>query len=262
MAPPNGHSQKRQELAQQWLCKWCTHPSTGQRWWNHADKKECGSCAQPKGLVFFGPMPPPGGSGSPSVSGKQKANMERKAAAEAERSKSALQEKGREIARLKEQLAAKRGQPDAMDVDAEPTEPDAQAALAELAAATQAIGSPSDPILVKAKQDMVQQQATLRAKMLPDKPIGAKLHRKQIAEAEAAVEATSRELAVVEAVRAAAASQAPLPKPGVHSLRAAIPCLDMDVGALGQLLQGLGADGSLAESASKNFEELRKLGRA
>ena len=283
----NGHQKQRLQNAQQWLCKWCTHPKTGERWWNHADKKECGSCGQPKGLVFFGPREKPAGS-APSVSAKQ-LSLERKAAADAERAKVALQEKNREIAKLKEQLAAKNG-PDDMETD-EVAEPDAQAALAELAAAIQAIGSPKDPVLARHKQEMLQQQATLRAKVLADKPIGAKLHlltnrcsalekkrerqqaaanklkeklaevQKQVADAEAAVAETAKELLEAEAARRLAASQAPQPEHGVHSLRAAIPCIDMDVGALGKLLDGLGADGALAQSVAANFEELRRLER-
>eukprot|EP00959_Pyramimonas_sp_CCMP1952_P047423 989721-Pyramimonas_sp.AAC.1 len=80
---------------------------SGDRWWSHADRNECGSCGRPKGFTFFGPAEGPAGS-APSVSAKHKVGLERAAAAEAERAtKSALQRKSRDFAELKELLAAR-----------------------------------------------------------------------------------------------------------------------------------------------------------
>eukprot|EP00959_Pyramimonas_sp_CCMP1952_P295357 6177649-Pyramimonas_sp.AAC.1 len=102
----------RKAWAAPWLCRWCVHPRTGEKWWDRGDFNACSSCQCSKGAAFGGPKPL---QTAPSFRApalerdkqRQKAAVTNYAVERDEQ----LKAKDLQIAKLREQvLAAKNGQ--------------------------------------------------------------------------------------------------------------------------------------------------------
>ena len=93
---PGGGAQARQAWATNWLCKWCTHPRTGEKWWNRGDFAACSLCNVAKGNSF-------GGSKSQQQEPSTSSAASRKDQ-DSKKQQELLKDKDRQINKLREQL--------------------------------------------------------------------------------------------------------------------------------------------------------------
>ena len=277
MAPPwasrsaSGQSaggQARQAWATNWLCKWCVHPRTGEKWWNRGDLLACSLCSIAKGNSFGGAKSQPQQVPSTSTAATSKVQ-------ESKKQQELLKDKDRQLTKLREQLREAKGQGPEQETQADTVGPDQQR-LASIAASLKMLGDNHEPAFQAARTALQEERDGIKTRIVRSKPFTGQMHHytarietlerqraeqqasvvdlqrqraqldEEIQQLENAVAEVAKDIVDLQHQRWQVSAQAPTATPDHFTLKAMVPALEIPVDKLGEMLKGLGADTAMS----------------